>query len=74
MSSVQAKHFLLHNVSAGACLLLISRPWKKVDRDQYCSKFNLSTIAPVGAESQTNHNCIWTTTPPLNDHEKIAIS
>ena len=47
MSSVQAKHFLLHNFS-GACLLLISMPWKKVDRDKYCSKFNLSAIAPVG--------------------------
>ena len=50
MHSVQAKHFWLHNFSAGACLLLISTPWKKVDRDQYCSKFNLSAIAPVGAE------------------------
>ena len=46
MGSAQAKQFLLH--VTGACSLLISRPWKKINRDQYCSKFNLSPIPPVG--------------------------
>ena len=46
MGSLQAKQFLLHVTSAYT--LLFSRPWKKINRDQYCSKFNLSTIAPVG--------------------------
>ena len=46
MGSFQAKQFLLHVTSAHT--LLISRPWKKIHRDQHCSKFNLSTIAPVG--------------------------
>ena len=46
MGSFQAKQFLLHVTSAYT--LLISRPWKKINRDQYCSKFNLSAIPPVG--------------------------
>ena len=47
MGSAQAKQFFLHNVT-DACSLLVSRPWKKINSDQYCSKFNLSPIAPVG--------------------------
>ena len=46
MGSFQAKQFLVHVTSAYT--LLISRTWKKINRDQYCSTFNLSTIAPVG--------------------------
>ena len=46
MGSFHAKQFLLHDTRAYT--LLISRPWKKIHRDQYCSKFNLSTIAPAG--------------------------
>ena len=46
MGSFQTKQFLLHVISAYT--LLFARPWKKINRDQYCSKFNLSTIAPVG--------------------------
>ena len=46
MSPFHAKQFLLHGTSA--YILLISRPWKKIHRDQYCSKYNLSMIAPVG--------------------------
>ena len=38
--------------------LLISRPWKKIHRDQYCSKFNLSTIAPVGEGLNFNEQTI----------------
>ena len=46
MGSVQAKQFLLHVTSTYT--LLISRPWKKINGDQYCSKFNLSPITPIG--------------------------
>ena len=46
MGSFQAKQFSLHVTRAYT--LLISRPWEKINRDQIWSKFNLSTIAPVG--------------------------
>ena len=46
MGSLRAEQFLLH--VTGAYTLLISRPWEKSTRDEYCSKFNLFTIAPIG--------------------------
>ena len=56
MDSFQTKQFLLHVTSAYT--LLISRPWKKINRDQYCSKFNLSAIAPVGEGLNLNEQTI----------------
>ena len=46
MGYFQANQFSLHVTRAYT--LLISTPGKKINRVQYCSKFNLSTIAPVG--------------------------
>ena len=56
MGSFHTKQFLLHGTSAYT--LLISRPWKKIRRDQYCSKFNLSMIAAVGEGLNFNEQTI----------------
>ena len=46
MGSFQAKQF--HCTLLGPTRYLFQGLGKKINRDQYCSKFNLSTIAPVG--------------------------
>ena len=46
MGSFQAKPF--HCTLLGPTHYLFPGVGKKINRDQYCSKFNLSTIAPVG--------------------------
>ena len=46
MGSFQAKPF--HCTLLGPTHYLFQGVGKKINRDQYCSKFNLSTIAPVG--------------------------
>ena len=45
MGSFQAKQFSLHVIRA---YTLFQGLGKKISHDHYCSKFNLSTIAPVG--------------------------